>query len=114
VHRVIDFVKKRAQSYEGDHVNAVLSAAGYNFDLLLRWLAAPLRALIRVIELSLQSTQITEIRRRADSSRTLFQQSSIDRFRAYSSPATGCRRRHRYRNLNSGEAPRKYKSGVRH
>jgi len=31
---------------EGDRINAVLAAAGYNFGLLLRWLAALLRALI--------------------------------------------------------------------
>ena len=31
---------------DGDRVNAVLAAAGYNFALLLRWLAALLRALI--------------------------------------------------------------------
>jgi transposase, IS5 family len=34
---------------DGDRINAVLSAAGYNFHLLLRWLAALLRALIRDI-----------------------------------------------------------------
>ena len=31
---------------EGDRINAVLDAAGYNFSLLLRWLAELLRALI--------------------------------------------------------------------
>jgi IS5 family transposase len=31
---------------EGDRINAILAAAGYNFSLLLRWLAAILRALI--------------------------------------------------------------------
>ena len=34
---------------EGDRINAVLAAAGYNFSLLLRWLAALLRALIAMI-----------------------------------------------------------------
>jgi transposase, IS5 family len=34
---------------EGDRINAVLAAAGYNFSLLLRWLAAFLRALIAVL-----------------------------------------------------------------
>ena len=29
---------------DGDRINAVLAAAGYNFSLLLRWLAALLRA----------------------------------------------------------------------
>ena len=32
---------------DGDRINAVLAAAGYNFPLLLRWLATLLRALIR-------------------------------------------------------------------
>jgi len=31
---------------EGDRINAVLAAAGYNFSLLLRWLERLLRALI--------------------------------------------------------------------
>ena len=31
----------------GDRINAILAAAGYNFGLLLRWLAALLRAIIR-------------------------------------------------------------------
>ncbi len=30
----------------GDRINAVLAAAGYNFGLLLRWLAELLRAII--------------------------------------------------------------------
>jgi IS5 family transposase len=34
---------------DGDRVNAVLAAAGYNFHLLLRWLAAILRALIQAL-----------------------------------------------------------------
>jgi transposase, IS5 family len=34
---------------DGDRINAVLAAAGYNFSLLLRWLAALLRALIAVL-----------------------------------------------------------------
>jgi IS5 family transposase len=34
---------------ECDRMNAVLAAAGYNFSLLLRWLAAILRALIMVL-----------------------------------------------------------------
>jgi IS5 family transposase len=34
---------------DGDRSNAVLAAAGYNFSLLLRWLAQLLRALIRVL-----------------------------------------------------------------
>jgi IS5 family transposase len=34
---------------DGDRANAVLAAAGYNFSLLLRWLATLLRALFRVL-----------------------------------------------------------------
>jgi len=36
---------------DGDRINAVLAAAGYNFGLLLRWLAALLRALITLLDL---------------------------------------------------------------
>ena len=38
-----NFLKGRV----GDRINAVLAAAGYNFGLLLRWLAELLRAIIR-------------------------------------------------------------------
>ena len=34
---------------EGDRINAVLAAAGYNFGLLLRWLETLLRALIAML-----------------------------------------------------------------
>ena len=34
---------------QGDRINAVLAAAGYNFSLLLRWLAGLLRALIQLL-----------------------------------------------------------------
>jgi IS5 family transposase len=37
------------QDREGDRLNAVLAAAGYNFKLLLRWLARILRAWFRSI-----------------------------------------------------------------
>jgi transposase, IS5 family len=40
-----NFLKGR----DGDRINAVLAAAGYNFSLLLRWLAALLRALFAAI-----------------------------------------------------------------
>ena len=40
-----NYLKGRA----GDRSNAVLAAAGYNFSLLLRWLARLLRALIRAL-----------------------------------------------------------------
>jgi hypothetical protein len=33
----------------GDRINAVLAAAGYNFNILLRWLARLLRALVRLL-----------------------------------------------------------------
>jgi len=33
------------KGHQGDRVNAILAAAGYNFSLLLRWLAELLRAL---------------------------------------------------------------------
>lgn len=35
---------------DGDRINAVLAAAGYNFSLLLRWLTALLHALIAILE----------------------------------------------------------------
>ena len=34
---------------EGDRINAVMAAAGYNFSLLLRWLERLLRALIHAL-----------------------------------------------------------------
>ena len=34
---------------DGDRINAVLAAAGYNFGLLLRWLTRLLRALVRML-----------------------------------------------------------------
>jgi IS5 family transposase len=34
---------------DGDRINAVLAAAGYNVVLLLRWLARLLRALVRML-----------------------------------------------------------------
>ena len=42
----------------GDRINAVLAAAGYNFSLLLRWLAELLRALFQVLVRSAPITQI--------------------------------------------------------
>src|ERR1019366_1615746 len=42
---------------EGDRMNAVLAAAGYNFSLLLRWLAAILRALIMVLAQTIPPAQ---------------------------------------------------------
>ena len=42
----------------GDRINAVLAAAGYNFSLLLRWLAAILRALILALDQIAPAAQI--------------------------------------------------------
>jgi transposase, IS5 family len=42
---------------EGDRINAVLAAAGYNFGLLLRWLAELLRVLITVLLVSEQKPE---------------------------------------------------------
>jgi IS5 family transposase len=44
---------------KGDRSNAVLAAAGYNFSLLLRWLAALLRALFAMLALAAGEPQIT-------------------------------------------------------
>ena len=43
---------------DGDRINAVLAAAGYNFSLLLRWLARLLCALIRTLFPALLPSQI--------------------------------------------------------
>src|SRR6185312_15737667 len=42
---------------DGDRINAVLAAAGYNFGLLLRWLAELLRALITILLVSEQKPE---------------------------------------------------------
>jgi transposase, IS5 family len=44
---------------DGDRINAVLAAAGYNFSLLLRWLKRLLYALIRAFLAAPQKAQIT-------------------------------------------------------
>jgi IS5 family transposase len=44
---------------DGDRINAVLAAAGYNFSLLLRWLPTFLRALIWALLAAPQRAQIT-------------------------------------------------------
>jgi IS5 family transposase len=44
---------------DGDRINAVLAAAGYNFALLLRWLARLLRALIQALLLVPPNPQST-------------------------------------------------------
>lgn len=43
---------------EGDRINVILAAAGYNFSLLLRWLAELLRALIAAFAGAPPVTQI--------------------------------------------------------
>jgi len=43
---------------DGDRINAVLAAAGYNFGLLLRWLAALLRTLILALAQTVRPPQI--------------------------------------------------------
>jgi IS5 family transposase len=42
----------------GDRINAVLAAAGYNFGLLLRWLAELLRAIIRAFAKTVPAQKI--------------------------------------------------------
>ena len=42
---------------DGDRINAVLAAAGYNFALLLRWLARLLRALFQALITALPGVQ---------------------------------------------------------
>ena len=37
---------------DGDHINAVLATAGYNFSLLLRWFEELLRVLLLIIRRS--------------------------------------------------------------
>jgi transposase, IS5 family len=49
-----NFLKGR----DGDRINAVLAAAGYNFSLLLRWLAALLRALFLTLACTPRAPQI--------------------------------------------------------
>jgi transposase, IS5 family len=48
-----NFLKGR----DGDRINAVLAAAGYNFALLLRWLASLLRALLQALSIALPITR---------------------------------------------------------
>ena len=43
---------------DGDRITAVLAAAGYNFSLLLHWLARLLRALIRALLPAIPDVQI--------------------------------------------------------
>jgi IS5 family transposase len=42
---------------DGDRINAVLAAAGYNFSLLIRWLAKLLLALVAILDLAARQRQ---------------------------------------------------------
>jgi len=55
---------------EGDRINAVLAAAGYNFGLLLRWMAELLRALIVAIAQTAPHAQTISQSFKPDSSRS--------------------------------------------
>jgi len=55
---------------DGDRINAVLAAAGFNFRLLLRWLAALLRAIFLAARQSLVSPQPAWIFTSGGTSRT--------------------------------------------
>jgi transposase, IS5 family len=46
---------------DGDRINAVLAAAGFNFSLLLRWLAALLRTLFAILDLVDRQPQTAQI-----------------------------------------------------
>jgi IS5 family transposase len=54
---------------QGDRINAILAAAGYNFSLLLRWLAALLRALIAVMTVPARQSQTAWVSAPPSSSR---------------------------------------------
>jgi transposase, IS5 family len=43
---------------DGDRINAVLAAAGYNFSLLLRWLAKLLRAVFQELAATSSSARL--------------------------------------------------------
>jgi hypothetical protein len=55
---------------EGDRINAVLAAAGYNFGLLLRWLAELLRAFFMALAQSPPPLTSPDNTLRSDSSRS--------------------------------------------
>ena len=46
---------------EGDRINAVLAAAGYNFSLLLRWFRRLLRALLLILARALLAPRFASI-----------------------------------------------------
>jgi transposase, IS5 family len=44
---------------EGDRINAVLAAAGYNFSLLLRWFSRILRTLLMILACAVLAPRYT-------------------------------------------------------
>jgi transposase, IS5 family len=46
---------------EGDRINAVLAAAGFNIHLLLRWFERLLRALMLMLCLAISPTRYSQI-----------------------------------------------------
>jgi IS5 family transposase len=54
---------------EGDRINAVLAAAGYNFSLLLRWFRRLWRALLLIIVRAILAPRFAKNRARKHSSR---------------------------------------------
>ena len=46
------FLLSLLKGRDGDHINAVLATAGYNFSLLLRWFEELLRVLLLIIRRS--------------------------------------------------------------
>lgn len=59
----IDVTNQRSRNYlkgrDGDCINAVLAAAGYNFTLFIKWFEALLRALITAVLRASFAPQIT-------------------------------------------------------
>jgi transposase, IS5 family len=54
----------------GDRANTVLAAAGFNFHLLLRWLADLLRSLFQILSSSPEMSRSPQINAQPGSSRT--------------------------------------------
>ena len=59
----IDVTNQRSRNYlkgrDGDCIDAVLAAAGYNFTLFIKWFEALLRALITAVLRASFAPQIT-------------------------------------------------------
>ena len=66
------------KGHAGDCANALLAAAGYNFGLLLRWLAEILRALFAVLLHSAPMPRFAQISAPPGSLRTTTEASSED------------------------------------